>query len=109
MSSAALASTIRPLCYEHHSEMSRVESASNRGRLEYGCREANCYVHYSMSRGYFVDGLSRNLIEQAPTPNVCCFRDGQSMYLLEVQPKQPSFRLWRCPQCNMSRIGGELP
>jgi len=30
------------------------------------------------------------------------------MYLLEVQPEQPGFRLWRCPHCNMSLLGGQL-
>ena len=30
------------------------------------------------------------------------------MYLLEVQPEHPNFRLWRCPHCNMGRLGGQL-
>jgi hypothetical protein len=41
-------------------------------------------------------------------PREQCSIDGHPMYLLEVQPQHPSFRLWRCPKCNMSRSAGTL-
>ena len=100
--------SIRPLCYEHHSEMTLPELASNEYGLAYACRELDCLVHYTRSRGYFLNTQNRDLIEQELAPHEHCSVDGHPMYLLEVQPAHPSFRLWRCPKCNMSRGAGTL-
>ena len=104
-----LTNTIHPLCYEHHTEMTCVERASKKESLAYRCQEPDCHVYYDRSEGYFLNGLGRNRIEQETTPRVHCSQDGHLIYLLEVQREHPSFRLWRCPQCKMSHVGGSLP
>jgi hypothetical protein len=43
-------------------------------------------------------------VEQETTPHVNCSNDAQLMYLAEVSPQRRSFRLWKCPECNLSRI-----
>ena len=43
------------------------------------------------------------------TPRVTCPRDGQPMYLAELNPEKRSFRPWRCPQCDSSRTNEERP
>jgi len=108
MPGTARINSIRPLCYEHHSEMALPELAPNEYGLGYACRELACLVHYTRSRGYFLNTPNRDLIEQDPPPREHCPIDGHPMYLLEVQPKHPSFRLWRCPKCNMSQSAGTL-
>jgi hypothetical protein len=108
MAGTALAFRIRPLCYEHHSEMTLPDHALNGDSLPHACRELDCVVHYTRSRGYFLNTPDRDLIENYPPPRERCSIDGSPMYLLEVQPERRSFRLWRCPTCNMSRGGGEL-
>jgi hypothetical protein len=100
--------SIRPLCYEHHTEMTLPELAPDDYGLAYACREFDCLVHYTRSRGYFLNTQNRDLIEQEVAPREQCSIDGHPMYLLEVQPQHPSFRLWRCPKCNMSRSAGTL-
>jgi len=105
---SAPVTTIHPLCYEHHSEMILPDHASNEDSLPYACREFDCLVHYSRSGGYFLNTASRELIELYPPPRERCSIDGHPMYLLEVQPEHRSFRLWRCPKCNMSRSAGTL-
>ena len=110
MPGIAPATNIHPLCYEHHSEMTLPDLASNNDGLGlvYACRELECLVHYSRRRGYFLNTQDRHIIEQYPGPVEHCSGDGYPLYLLEVQPEHPSFRLWRCPQCNVSRGGGVL-
>lgn len=77
--------------------------------MTYACDEPDCLVHYRRSDGYFLNTQDQLLIKGAPIPpHQYCSKDRYPMYLLEVQPDQPSFRLWRCPKCNMSRGGGTL-
>jgi hypothetical protein len=109
MPGAAPASRIHPLCYEHHCEMKPHESSSSEDGMDYSCDEPECLVHYSRSDGYFLNTQDQVLIKKAPIPpHQYCSKDRYPMYLLEVQPDQPSFRLWRCPKCSMSRGGGTL-
>jgi hypothetical protein len=109
MPSTASANRIHPLCYEHHSEMHVRESSLSEDGMTYACDEPECLVHYSKTDGYFLNTQDQFLIKKAPIPpHQYCSRDRYPMYLLEVQPDQPSFRLWRCPKCNMSRAGGTL-
>jgi len=109
MPASALASKIRPLCYEHHSKMARRKSSSNEDGLAFACREPHCVVHYSRMEGYFLSARDQLMLREGPIPpHQYCSSDGFPMYLLEVQPKHPSFRLWRCPKCCMSRAAGSL-
>ena len=109
MPSPARAVRIHPLCYEHHCEMKLYESSSSEDGMDYACDEPDCLVHYSSSDGYFLNTQDQLLIKKCPIPpHQYCSTDRYPMYLLEVQPNQPSFRLWRCPKCNMSRSGGTL-
>ena len=108
MPGTAPVNSIHPLCYEHHSEMALPKLASNEDGLPYACRELACLVHYTRSRGYFLNTPDRGMIDKYPGPREHCSIDGYPMYLLEVQPEHPSFRLWRCPKCKMSRVGGAL-
>jgi hypothetical protein len=109
MPGLAPTSTIHPLCYEHHSEMTLHKLALSQDGMTYACPEPDCFVHYSKLDGYFLNTQDRFQIDRCPTPpHQYCPSDGYPMYLLEVQPKHPSFRLWRCPKCNMSRSGGQL-
>jgi hypothetical protein len=107
----ALARTpdIRPLCYEHHREMELRKFASSDDGMAYVCQELDCVVHYSKSEGYFLNAQNLFLIKQGPVPpHQYCSSDGYPMYLLEVQPEHPSFRLWKCPKCSLCRGGGQL-
>jgi hypothetical protein len=109
MPGPAPASKIHPLCYEHHSKMTLRKLASSESGMAFACRESNCVVHYSRSEGYFLSAQNQLLIRQGPVPpHQYCSSDAFPMYLLEVQPKHPSFRLWRCPKCGMSRAVGSL-
>ena len=109
MPAPALASKIHPLCYEHHSKMTPRKSPSTEDGLAFACREPHCVVHYSRLEGYFLSARNQLLLRQGPIPpHQYCSSDGFPMYLLEVQPKHPSFRLWRCPKCCMSRAAGSL-
>jgi hypothetical protein len=95
------------LCYQHHTEMLlRLLSEPAEG-LMYACREPGCLVRYDSSAGYFIDTEDANTIEQETTPHVSCSNDGQLMYLAEVSPQRRSFRLWKCPLCNLSYINDE--
>lgn len=100
---------IHPLCYEHHSEMALRELSSSEDGMTYACQEPDCFVTYTRSDGYFLNTQDQLLIKEGPIPPLqYCLKDDCPMYLLEVQPDQPSFRLWRCPKCNMSLGGGTL-
>jgi hypothetical protein len=112
MPSVAPASRIHPLCYEHHLEMNlRKFSLSYKFSSieEYACQKPDCFIHYSPLEGYFLDTQDQRLLKRCPIPpHQYCAKDRYPMYLLEVKPSRPSFRLWRCPYCNMSRCVGRL-
>jgi hypothetical protein len=100
--------TLQPLCYEHHLEMRLIQVPQRTGSepaqtLVHACPERNCFVHYDSSRGYFIVTDNGNGIDQGTMPEVWCSQDGLPMYLAEVLQAQRSFRLWRCPKCNLSR------
>jgi hypothetical protein len=91
------------LCYQHHVEM-LVRLLSNPAeRPLYTCREPSCLVRYDSSDGYFVDTRDAKACEEERAPGVICPNDGQPMYLAEVMPEGSSFRLWKCPECKLSR------
>jgi hypothetical protein len=73
----------------------------------YACQEPGCLVGYHSARGYFLDTKDANTLEQETTPHVNCSNDGHLMYLAEVSPTRRSFRLWKCPKCNLSYINDE--
>jgi hypothetical protein len=107
MPGPAHATRIHPLCYEHHLEMALRKHSSTE---EYACPQPGCLVHYSKIDGYFLDTQDRFVVKGSPAPpHQYCPKDSYPMYLLEVEPNQPSFRLWRCPECNMSRCSGQIP
>jgi hypothetical protein len=109
MLALARSNKIRPLCYEHDSEMILRELSSSEDGNTYCCQEPDCLVTYTRSDGYFLNTQDRLLIKEGPIPpHQYCLKDQYPMYLLEVQPDQPSFRLWRCPKCSMSLGGGTL-
>ena len=92
------------LCYQHHTEMLlRLPGESAEGPA-YACQESGCLVRYDRARGYFLDTEDAMTVEQETTPHVNCSNDGHLMYLAEVSPQRRSFRLWKCPECNLSRI-----
>jgi hypothetical protein len=112
MASVQTRSEIHPLCYEHHNEMTpvqlRLKTRINGPKsLAYACREPSCLIHYAKPRGYFMqpDG---NQLDEEITPCVPCPYDGTPMYLARVRREERSFRLWRCPQCNVSRTNLEF-
>ena len=99
---------IQPLCFEHHAEMRREQLASHREEVVYSCQEPECHIHYCGSEGYFFNPTGEDLIDQYGIPRLHCAHDGSPLFLLEVQPENHSFRLWRCPKCNMSRVSGMI-
>jgi hypothetical protein len=74
----------------------------------YVCEEPGCFVRYNGSRGYFITTPDGSQMEGEIIPRVSCPQDRQLMYLAEIRPKQRSYRLWRCPECDMSRTNQEL-
>jgi hypothetical protein len=101
------------LCFEHHIEMSLSQILLKIGRTSrqtavYVCEEPGCCVHYNSSRGYFVTTRDGSQIEREIMPRVSCPHDAHLMYLAEVRPTQTSYRLWKCPECDMSRTNEEL-
>jgi hypothetical protein len=72
----------------------------------YACSARDCAVHYTPSEGYFVAG-EQGQVELDVISRVKCPRDGQPMYLAEINPQKRAFRLWRCPQCDASRTNEE--
>jgi len=103
---------LRALCHEHHVEMKLSQSLLNgqadaTETLAYACTESDCFVHCSMSRGYFVLSQNGNRSDLEMVPRVRCRRDGMPMYLAEIDRKKRGFRLWRCPQCDARRTNEE--
>jgi len=100
---------LRPLCYEHHVEMSLNGSSLNSegdGMMAYGCTESDCLARYNISRGYFMPSQNGNG-DAMDMPRVRCFSDGAPMYLAEISPEKRSYRLWACPQCGARRTNEE--
>ncbi len=100
-----------PLCYAHHHEMmpdqSNLQSTSElRQTTGYACREHGCLVRYDVPSGYFIV-QGGNETEKEAVPDVTCTHDGTAMYLAEVRPHNPSYRLWRCPQCKATKTNEE--
>ncbi len=95
------------LCYQHHTEMLLRRLSENAEKLPYACQEPGCLVRYDSPHGYFIDTEDAETIEQETTPHVSCSNDGQLMYLAEVMPERRSFRLWKCPECDLSCINDE--
>ena len=101
---------IRPLCYEHHTLMPYAELGPGVGVFAaYVCPESGCPICYDdCLLGYFLkEDVDPAELKSLPTVN--CPIDARLMYLLEVAPQRPSFRLWRCPKCFVCRVSGELP
>jgi hypothetical protein len=101
------------LCYEHHTEMrlSRILlkiGKKSRQTAAYVCDVPGCVVRYNRPRGYFITNQDGSQIEEETTPRVSCPHDRQLMYLAEVRPEQRGYRLWRRPECSMSRTNEEL-
>jgi len=95
------------LCYQHHTEMLLRLLSEPADGLVYACQEAGCLVRYDSSQGYFLDTKDAKAIEQETTPHVSCSNDGHLMYLAEVMPERRSFRRWKCPECELSKINDE--
>jgi hypothetical protein len=102
---------VHPHCYEHDVEMRMVEAfvesvGPQTHASVYARTHADCGVHYAPPNGYFV--LPKNgQAELDMTPRVTCPRGGQPMYLAETNPEKRAFRLWRGPQCHLSRTNEE--
>ena len=98
---------LRALCYEHHVEMRLQQGFSNgqnTGRTAtYACPEADCRVHYSISRGYFMPSQNGHRNDLEVIPAVRCLDDGTPMYLAEIDLDKREYRLWICPQCGGRR------
>ncbi len=112
MPSLQMKRDLSALCYEHHIEMRfgqvAVQTRGERTQiLAYTCPEPDCLIHYHASRGYFITDQNGNGNKLEMTPNVRCPHDGASMYLAEVLPEHKSFRLWKCPQCNINHSNGD--
>jgi hypothetical protein len=112
MPAAQRSKELRALCHEHHVEMRLSRSLSNREddapqSAAYACAEPDCLVHFDSSRGYFVLSQNGNTNGLNGVPAVRCPRDGKPMYLAAIDPEKRSFRLWKCPQCGVSRTNEE--
>lgn len=100
---------VHPLCYEHHSGMTVPDAVSDRRELVFSCPEPSCLVHYSKVDGYFLSTQDPDLGKRSsPPPHQYCSNDKYPMCLVEVRQEDPSFRLWRCPKCGLSRLAGAL-
>ncbi len=111
MPSLQMKRDLSALCYEHHIEMRFgqvvLQTSGERTQiLAYTCPEPDCLVRYHASHGYFVADQNGNGNEREMTPNVRCPHDGALMYLAEILPEHRSFRLWKCPQCNINHSSG---
>ena len=111
MPSLQMKRDLSALCYEHHIEMRFgqvvLQTSGERTQvLAYTCPEPDCLVHYHASRGYFITDQNGNGNKLEMTPNVRCPHDGALMYLAEILPEHSSFRLWKCPQCNINHSSG---
>jgi len=94
---------LHALCFEHHIQMGMTRVVT---QTEYACPAPDCGVRYSASNGYFI-APDHGQLESYLTPRVTCHRDGQPMYLAEINQEKRAFRLWRCPQCDSSRTNEE--
>ena len=105
------AKQLHALCHEHHIEMRltdvliKTEGAPTHTST-YACPEPDCAVSYTPSKGYFL-AAKHGQVEHDMTPRVTCRRDGQRMYLAEINPEKRAFRLWRCPLCDSIRTNEE--
>ena len=110
MPAAQPSKELRTLCYEHHVEMRRQQSlldGSDDAGAAYGCTQPECFVHYSINRGYFILSHNGNGNEPDMLPRVRCPHDGEPMYLVEIDREKRDFRVWRCPQCDARRTNEE--
>lgn len=108
-----LADSLRPLCYEHHTEMSLVQVVSRNGgtpdeELEYACQASDCSVRYTGVRGYFIAPRNGSGFEDEIRPRVRCPHDDAPMYLAQIRSEERGFRLWRCPLCKAASTGGQM-
>jgi len=99
------------LCHEHHIEMRLTEvlitaESPPTQTPAYACPGPDCAVRYTPSKGYFI-AAKQGQVERNMVPRVTCPRDGQRMYLSEINPERREFRLWRCPQCDSTRTNEE--
>ncbi|PYU22907.1 MAG: hypothetical protein DMG32_17125 [Acidobacteria bacterium] len=100
------------LCCEHHSQMRLSQILLKIGEKSwqmaaYVCGVPGCFVRYNPSCGYFITTQDGTQMEGENVPRISCPQDNQLMYLTEVRPQQRNYRLWRCPECNMSRTNEE--
>lgn len=102
MSTGETAKPLHALCHEHHIKM-RMNGATD---AEYACPQPDCVVRYTPAQGYFI-AAKHGPFELDILPRRRCPRDGQPLYLAEVDPAKRGFRLWRCPQCDASRTNEE--
>lgn len=102
MSTGETARHLHALCHEHHVAM----GMNGATEAEYACPKPNCAVRYTPSKGYFI-AAKHGQFDLDMLPRRRCPRDGQPMYLAEVDPGKRSFRLWRCPQCDSSQTNEE--
>ena len=78
--------------------------------VTYACPERSCLVRYRVSKGYFLAAREAIAQDGIPAlPVVMCPSDSHPMFLCETQREHLSYRLWRCPKCGASRVGGDLP
>jgi len=96
------------LCYEHHAEMLLEYRSKPAETFVYACREPGCFIHYQGPQGYFIEPQNGDGSEPEIKPAVHCPKDGGLMYLAEVRPERKSFRLWKCPECDVIRTNGEI-
>lgn len=99
---------IRPLCFDHHSEMHFNIGINPAEPPAFVCTVADCRIGYTDSAGYF---YAPDVIptDKETLPGVICPNDGLLMYLAEVRAEDQSLRLWRCPRCAQSRTNRDQP
>lgn len=111
------APAIQPLCYEHHVPMTPPQMiVVSPEFLTYACPQPECPVRYQASKGYFLVAREKHdrggpdaQEGRSALPRVLCPIDWHPMYLRETQREHLSYRLWGCPQCGASKVGGDLP
>ena len=105
------ARAIQPVCFEHHVPMTRPHTVIVSPELmTYACAQPDCPVRYRVSKGYFMAASENGgQHESSAPPHVMCPVDSHPMYLGETQREYLSYRLWRCPKCGASKVGGDLP
>lgn len=107
------ANSLRPLCFEHHTEMSLVQMVSGNGgtppqELEYACKSPDCLVRYTGVDGYFIAPRDGSGLENEILPLVHCPHDKALMHLAQVRTEARSFRFWRCPLCKAVSRNGQV-